>query len=88
VRIGDPLEEALPNVGLVELQDPETGSVVVFDTGGREAAAFARAAREITEARSALFKRLSMDAIDLRTDRPYLPALTTFFEARARRMRH
>jgi uncharacterized protein (DUF58 family) len=88
VRIGDPLEEALPNVGLVELEDPETGSVVVFDTGGREAAAFARAAREVSDARNALFKRLSMDAIDLRTDRPYLPALTTFFEARARRMRH
>jgi hypothetical protein len=75
-------------VGLVELEDPETGGTLVFDTGGPEAAAFARAARAEAEARRALFKRLSMDAIDVRTDRPYLPALTTFFEARARRMRH
>ena len=30
----------------------------------------------------------TMDAIEVRTDRPYLPALTTFFEARARRLRH
>jgi hypothetical protein len=29
-----------------------------------------------------------MDPIELATDRPYLPALTTFFESRARRMRH
>jgi uncharacterized protein (DUF58 family) len=88
VTVGDPLEEALPNVGLLELEDPETGAMVVFDTGGPEAAAFARQARASVEARRALFKRLSMDAIDVRTDRPYLPALTAFFEARGRRMRH
>jgi hypothetical protein len=29
-----------------------------------------------------------MDPIEVRTDRDYLPALTTFFEARARRLRH
>jgi uncharacterized protein (DUF58 family) len=88
VTVGDPLEEALPNVGLIELEDPETGGMVVFDTGGPEAAAFARQARAALDARRALFKRLSMDAIDVRTDRPYLPALTAFFEARARRLRH
>jgi uncharacterized protein (DUF58 family) len=88
VTVGDPLEEALPNVGLIELEDPETGGMVVFDTSGPEAAAFARQARAATDARRALFKRLSMDTIDVRTDRPYLPALTAFFEARARRMRH
>ena len=60
----------------------------MFDTSGPEAAAFARAAREALAARKALFKRLGMDAIDVSTDRPYLPALTAFFEARARRMRH
>ena len=48
----------------------------VFDTGGPEAAAFARAARAAVEARKALFKRLAMDAIDVSTDRAYLPALT------------
>jgi uncharacterized protein (DUF58 family) len=88
VTIGDPLEEALPDVGLVEMEDPETGGTLVFDTGGPEAEAFARASRRMVEARRDLFKRLSMDPIELRTDRPYLPALTTFFESRARRMRH
>jgi uncharacterized protein (DUF58 family) len=88
VTVGDPLEEALPDVGLVEMEDPETGALVVFDTGGPEAAAFARHTRAAVDARRALFKRLSMDTIDVRTDRPYLPALTAFFQARARRMRH
>ena len=53
--------------------DPETGGVVVFDTGGPEAAAFAPAARAAVDAREALFKRLSMDPIEVRTDRA-LPA--------------
>jgi len=88
VTVTDPLEEALPDVGLIELEDPETGGIVVFDTGGPEAAAFARNARAAVEARNALFKRLAMDPIQVRTDKNYLPALTTFFEARARRLRH
>jgi uncharacterized protein (DUF58 family) len=88
VTVSDPLEEALPDVGFIELYDPETGGVVVFDTGGPEAAAFSRAARAAIDARNALFKRLAMDPIDVRTDRNYLPALTSFFEARARRLRH
>jgi uncharacterized protein (DUF58 family) len=88
IAVTDPLEESLPSVGLVEMEDPETGELVVFDTAGREARVWERDARRATDARDALFRRLNMDAIRVRTDRPYLPALTTFFEARARRLRH
>jgi uncharacterized protein (DUF58 family) len=88
VAVTDPLEEQLPPVGLIEVQDPETGEIVVFDTQGPEAKAFAQQSRATREAREALFRRLSLDAIAVRTDRSYLPALTTFFEARARRLRH
>lgn len=88
VSVMDPLEEALPSVGLVELEDPETGEVLTFDTSGAEARAFAAAVAKAKEARQALFKKLDLDGIEARTDRPYLPALTAFFEARARRLRH
>jgi uncharacterized protein (DUF58 family) len=88
VTVTDPLEEALPPVGLVELEDPETGEVAVFDTSGPEAEAFAEDSRRARQARESLWRRLNLDAISLRTDRPYLPALTSFFEARARRLRH
>jgi uncharacterized protein (DUF58 family) len=88
VTVTDPLEETLPPVGLIELEDPETGEVVVFDTSGPEGRAFAEESRRMRGAREALWKRLSLDAISLRTDRPYLPALTSFFEARFRRLRH
>jgi uncharacterized protein (DUF58 family) len=88
VTVTDPLEEALPAVGLVELEDPETGEMVVFDTSGPEGRAFAAESRALRDGRETLFRRLSLDAISVRTDRPYLPALTSFFEARARRLRH
>jgi uncharacterized protein (DUF58 family) len=88
VVVSDPLERELPPVGLIDLYDPETGELVVFDSSGPEARAFATAAREQQAGREALFRRLSLDAISVSTDRPYLPALTTFFEARARRLRH
>ena len=88
VTVTDPLAEALPPVGLLELEDPETGEVVVFDSAGPEARAFAAEARAVRAAREALFRRLDLDAIAVRTDQPYLPALTGFFEARARRLRH
>ncbi len=88
VTVTDPLEEGFPPVGLVELEDPETGEVLVFDTSGPEARAFAAHSRKVREGREALWKRLSLDAITLRTDRPYLQALTGFFEARSRRLRH
>jgi uncharacterized protein (DUF58 family) len=88
VTVTDPLEEALPEVGLIELEDPETGELVVFDTSGPEGRAFAAESRALRDAREALFRRLDLDAISVGTDRPYLPALTSFFEARARRLRH
>ncbi len=88
VSITDPLEMALPDVGLLELSDPETGERVVFDTSGPEARAFALESQRARTTRDSLFKRLSLEAIALDTDRPYLPALTSFFEARARRLRH
>lgn len=88
VVVSDPLESQLPNVGLIDLYDPETGELVVFDSSGPEARAFASAARDQQASREALFRRLSLDAISVSTDRPYLPALSTFFEARARRLRH
>jgi hypothetical protein len=88
VSVTDPLEEGLPDIGFLDLQDPETGEVVLFDTSGPEARKFAGDARRAADARTTLFRRLDMDMVNVRTDRPYLPALTAFFEARARRLRH
>jgi len=88
VTVTDPLEEALPKVGLIEVEDPETGETVLFDTSGKEGRLFAARALRRKEERKTLFRRLDLDPVEVRTDRSYLPALTAFFEARARRLRH
>jgi uncharacterized protein (DUF58 family) len=88
VVVSDPLESQIPSVGLLDLYDPETGELVLFDSSGPEARAFAASVSQQQSGRDALFRRLSVDPIAVSTDRPYLPALTTFFEARARRLRH
>jgi hypothetical protein len=88
VVVSDPLESALPPVGMLELYDPETSELVTFDTSGPEGRAFATACREQAGRRDALFRRLALDPIAVSTDRPYRPDLTSFFEARARRLRH
>jgi uncharacterized protein (DUF58 family) len=88
VVVSDPLESQLPRVGLIDLYDPETGELVVFDSSGPEARAFAKSVRAQETSRESLFRRLSLDPIEVSTATPYLPALTSFFEARARRLRH
>jgi uncharacterized protein (DUF58 family) len=88
VVVSDPLERELPRVGIIDLLDPETGELVAFDTSGPEARSFAAESRRLAEARDALFRRLSLDPIKVSTDRPYQRDLSTFFEARARRLRH
>jgi len=88
VVVSDPLEDGLPSVGIVCLEDAETGEIVEFDSSGPEAAEYRRLVMRAREEREALFRRLSIDSIVARTDEPYLGALVAFFEARWRRLRH
>jgi uncharacterized protein (DUF58 family) len=85
IIITDPLEHALPKVGLLELVDSETGEQVYVDTLGAEATAYAKAMVAQQQAREAQFKKLNIEAIDITTHRPCLPALIAFFRAREQR---
>ena len=86
LRANDPREESLPNVGLVELQDPETGERVLFDTGSRR---LRKRHAEMAGARKAesdrLLARTGVDTIDLSTARPFGLALEHYFRMRDRR---
>lgn len=84
--LGDPREAELPSVGLVALEDAETGRVAYVDTGAKEVReTYARAARERRAQRLRVFSRMGIDRVDLSTDRPYVPALMALFNARSRR---
>lgn len=82
----DPRELDLPEVGLMALEDAETGRVAYVDTAAAEVRkAYARAARERRAARLRAFSRMGIDRVELSTDRPYVPALLALFNARSRR---
>jgi len=87
VTITDPLEEALPDLGLLLLEDPETGEVAPVHASRRVRRAFHHAVARERERRETLFRRMKLDYIRLRTDEPYLRPLVQFFEARERRAR-
>ncbi len=86
VTITDPRELSLPGVGLIELQDAETGEEVLVDTGDagwrRQYAEYNEALRE---ARDQQFRVTGVDAIHIRTDEPYIDPLLQFFKLRERK---
>ena len=88
VSLTDPRELELPRVGLIRLQDPETGAQVLLDTeDARERSRYATAAAERVVGRRRLLAGLGVEEIPLRTDRSYIQPLMTFFKARAGRRR-
>lgn len=88
VVVGDPLEENLPNVGLLLLEDLETGRLVEVDTSGYARRDFARRAAFEAQERDAALRRLNVDVVKIQTDASYVDALIAFFKARAKRMAH
>jgi uncharacterized protein (DUF58 family) len=84
--VRDPREMELPNAGLIELEDAESGEIALVDTGSaaiRRAYA-ARAAEDATR-RERLFRKLRIDAIPVATDGDYVEPLLALFRRRAKR---
>ncbi len=89
VRISDPRESSLPDVGLIELEDAETGERVLVDTRRRKIRdAFAATRRGEQESLSGLLRSMGVESLDVSTDRPYMKELLGFFRRRERRTRH
>jgi uncharacterized protein (DUF58 family) len=85
VEIVDPRDQALPEVGPVVLADAETGRTSLVD-GRRMARRHAERRQVERDELARLTKRLGVDRLELRTDRPYLPTVLSFFEQRRRRL--
>ena len=85
VTVSDPRETALPDVGLLELEDAETGETVVIDTGSRVVRTrYTALAKERHAKLNELFKSTGVDHIPLHTDRDYVLDLVRFFRRRMR----
>jgi len=87
VRIQDERETVLPNVGMITLEDAETGEQIEINTADRSTRArFSDLADEQGRELVRTLRRNNVDAITLRTDEDYLPALRAFFKSRGRRV--
>jgi len=88
ITVTDPRENTWPDVGLVALQDAETGQRLWVDSGSPAwRAAFAQQAAARREARDAAFIRAQVDHINVRAGEDYVDPLLAFFKARAQRWR-
>jgi DNA polymerase/3'-5' exonuclease PolX len=86
VTVSDPRESALPDVGLLEIEDAETGAVVLVDTGSKEVRnRYEKLARQKKEKLRNLFKSTGVDHIELYTDRDYVLDLVKFFRKRIKK---
>ncbi len=84
--IDDPCERDLPDVGLVELQDPETGELLLVDTGSSAVrAAFHEQAAAERERLVRFFNRTGIDFISASTAKPYIDEVRALFRRRARK---
>lgn len=88
VDITDPREQSLPSVGLLSLEDAETGQAVLVDTSRPEVRdAFATLSRKRCEALKQSARSARLDIIDVSTQGGHLEALVRFFKFRERRLR-
>jgi len=88
VRLFDPLEIELPDLGLVPLRDAETGEQLWVDThdpGFRKR--FARIAAEREDALRTALSKAGVDALELSTDDDLAAAILRFADLRKRRVR-
>ena len=83
VVISDPREGEMPNVGLVRLQDEETGEVIMLDTSSaKNRELFAKLYQQQATARDGMFRRQRLEPLHLETGRDMIDPLRRYFHKR------
>ena len=83
VRVYDPRERSIPDVGLVHVKDSETGRSAWVNTSSRATrAAYENWFRNANEAAGKLFNRYQVDSVDTATGEDYVKNLMALFHKR------
>jgi len=86
IPITDLAEWELPRVGLVDVEDTETGEIVTVNTSDPQLRrAYEDHMQALMSRRDRLFRQLGIDHINLHTHEDFTPSLHRFFQMRARR---
>ncbi|MCQ2368818.1 MAG: DUF58 domain-containing protein [Kiritimatiellae bacterium] len=84
VNVSDPAESELPDVGLVEMEDPESGELLLVDTSSKSVReAFKSKALSEKEELKRFFLKSGIDTLDVATDRAYIDDVKALFKRRA-----
>jgi len=88
VTVTDPKEMEIPPLGLIEVEDGETGKRVILDLSRKKFAnMFSEAADDVRARRKSALTRAKVDEIGLKTDEDYVEPLVRFFKERQRRLK-
>ena len=83
IRVYDPRERSLPDVGLVHVKDSETGRGAWIDTSSRSTrSAYEQWFRTASDAAGKLFNKYRVDSVDTATDEDYVKNLIALFHQR------
>ena len=83
IRVREPIDEELPDAGIVTLRDSETGRPVEIDTGSRTVReTYAQRVQELDRERRIAFGSVGIDEIQATVGVDYVPALLRFFKRR------
>lgn len=83
VRVIDPRERSMPDVGVVPVIDPETGQTVLLDTRGRQGKQLNELLGKRLFDQKKLLRKHRIDVLDVEVGGSFVDALTTFFHGRA-----
>ncbi|MDA1348546.1 MAG: DUF58 domain-containing protein [Chloroflexi bacterium] len=87
IDIHDPMEEEIADVGLLLLEDAETGELRSVDTSSKRwRNSFAEQVRRFQAAKMEVLTNSKVDRISITTEHDYVAGLTKFFKQRARRL--
>jgi uncharacterized protein (DUF58 family) len=86
ITVGDARERELPDIGIIELEDLETGALRAFDTSSRWVReGWADAAEERAQTRDKLFRKAKAEPLALETGEDFVAPLRAYFGKRESR---
>lgn len=83
IRVHDPREKTMPNVGVLHVKDSETGKSAWINTSsGRVRAEYSRWFQTVDDEMRKLFNKYSIDSVNISTGDDYVKGLMSFFQKR------
>jgi uncharacterized protein (DUF58 family) len=87
IKVGDNRESELPDIGLIQLEDEETGEQILVDTSDKEFRKnYAKIMKTQNNKLEALFKKHKIDTVEVTTDEAYEIPLRKFFRTRQKKV--